>query len=285
MGFWKALFGKAKPEAASGNGLEEHLGYLNSLRLPAIALSGPADGRRSRIGGLPSLPEGEPWPEWKGKPLAFLCQLDLSEIPPDCDRQGLPSSGVLFFFSDQDQEAWGFDPKHLGGWRVIYAETPSSVDSPRAAPAGLDEECVYKPRTVSLTRIETYPNHEDARVGALGMNKRQKDEYDRLREGVFGGRPQHHLFGYPSPIQSGDMDLECQLAANGLFCGNESGYKDPRRAALEAGRTDWVLLLQLDTDDDAGMMWGDAGMLYFWIRKQDLQEGRFDRCWMILQCF
>jgi len=38
MGFWKALFGKAKPEAASGNGLEEHLGYLNSLRLPAIAL-------------------------------------------------------------------------------------------------------------------------------------------------------------------------------------------------------------------------------------------------------
>jgi uncharacterized protein YwqG len=40
----------------------------------------------------------------------------------------------------------------------------------------------------------------------------------------------------------------------------------------------------LDTDDDAGMMWGDGGMLYFWIRREDLEKSRFDRCWMILQC-
>jgi uncharacterized protein YwqG len=31
-------------------------------------------------------------------------------------------------------------------------------------------------------------------------------------------------------------------------------------------------------------MWGDAGMLYYWIRKQDLAEDRFDRIWMALQC-
>ena len=45
-----------------------------------------------------------------------------------------------------------------------------------------------------------------------------------------------------------------------------------------------MLLLQLDTDDDAGMTWGDCGMLYFWITKQDLEAGRFENTWMVLQC-
>jgi uncharacterized protein YwqG len=33
------------------------------------------------------------------------------------------------------------------------------------------------------------------------------------------------------------------------------------------------------------MMWGDAGRLYFWIRKQDLAEQSFDAVWAILQCY
>jgi len=32
------------------------------------------------------------------------------------------------------------------------------------------------------------------------------------------------------------------------------------------------------------MMWGDMGMLYFWIRAEDLAARRFERVWMILQC-
>ena len=31
-------------------------------------------------------------------------------------------------------------------------------------------------------------------------------------------------------------------------------------------------------------MFGDCGHLYFWIRKQDLQNRDFDHVWMILQC-
>lgn len=45
-----------------------------------------------------------------------------------------------------------------------------------------------------------------------------------------------------------------------------------------------MLLLQLDSDQDANLMWGDAGLLYFWIRTEDLVAGRFDRVWMTLQC-
>jgi uncharacterized protein YwqG len=46
----------------------------------------------------------------------------------------------------------------------------------------------------------------------------------------------------------------------------------------------WQLVLQIDSDYDAGMQWGDAGRLYVCIRKSDLAERRFDRCWTLLQC-
>lgn len=80
------------------------------------------------------------------------------------------------------------------------------------------------------------------------------------------------------------MELECQLASNGLYVGNSSGYDDPRRPALEPGAVDWQLLLQIDSDDDVGMMWGDVGMLYFWVRKQDAERADFSNVWMVLQC-
>jgi uncharacterized protein YwqG len=36
--------------------------------------------------------------------------------------------------------------------------------------------------------------------------------------------------------------------------------------------------------DSLEIVWGDFGMLYFWIRRNDLVDRRFDRCWMALQC-
>ena len=44
-----------------------------------------------------------------------------------------------------------------------------------------------------------------------------------------------------------------------------------------------------EADDDLqsgkpGMMWGDCGRLYFWIRQQDLASKAFEKSWMILQC-
>ena len=45
-----------------------------------------------------------------------------------------------------------------------------------------------------------------------------------------------------------------------------------------------ILLLQLDTDDDTGWMWGDMGMIYFWIAPQELDARNFDDVRLILKC-
>ncbi len=45
----------------------------------------------------------------------------------------------------------------------------------------------------------------------------------------------------------------------------------------DAQLSEWVLLFQMDSDDDLGTMWSDAGFAYFMIRKTDLAARNFDR--------
>jgi uncharacterized protein YwqG len=101
------------------------------------------------------------------------------------------------------------------------------------------------------------------------------------REDYPEGSGLHRFLGYSANIQ-GDMQREAQLVSSGIYCGAPSD--DPRIPELEQAADDWLLLLQLDSEDAPGIMWGDTGMLYFWIRKTDLAARRFDCVWMTLQC-
>jgi uncharacterized protein YwqG len=69
-----------------------------------------------------------------------------------------------------------------------------------------------------------------------------------------------------------------QLSRGGL---GKIGWRDP---AVISAADGWVLLAQFDTDDRAGFMWGDCGMLYYLIRPADLAAGHFDRVAFTWQC-
>jgi uncharacterized protein YwqG len=285
MSFLNRIFGRKKDDSAQGKSVAEYMEYLNSLRQPAIGLKKSEERQFSKIGGLPNLPSAVPWPQWKGNPLAFLCQVDLADLPPASALPAFPRAGCLYFFYDQEQSTWGFDPKDKGSWRVLYVPDNARDCPQREAPQDLKKSAIRGEKLVTFSLLQIYPGWQDGRVDTLGLTRKQSDEYITLCSSVFEDGPQHHLFGYPSPIQDNDMDLECQLVSHGLYCGDQSGYQDKRRKELEPGRSDWTLLLQLDSDDETSMMWGDGGMLYFWIRKDDLKAGRFEDCWMILQCY
>jgi len=91
--------------------------------------------------------------------------------------------------------------------------------------------------------------------------------------------------GYPDVIQNPDMAEECELVSNGIYLGDAKGYHSAEVQMLRQKPNDWILLLQLDSDEDADMMWGDGGRLYFWIRQADLAKRDFSKVWMILQCY
>ncbi|MGE7094207.1 DUF1963 domain-containing protein [Lysinibacillus sp. NPDC048646] len=90
--------------------------------------------------------------------------------------------------------------------------------------------------------------------------------------------------GHPDMIQ-GDMYLQWQFVTNGLYCGDPTAYNHPLHMELEPHAKDWHLLLQLDSEDGLGYMWGDSGKLYFWIRKEDCKNKKFDKAWTVLQCY
>jgi uncharacterized protein YwqG len=237
----------------------------------------------SRIGGRPDLPADLPWPEHDGQPLMFLAQLDLAEVHSVHPSGELPAAGHLWFFYSLAQP-WGFDPKDAGGSRVFY-RPPGTRLLPAEAPEGLPPDGRFKPCSVSFEAFEDIPEPEDDDPQLGGLDENEADRYVELRNYISSGGQEssHKLLGFANPVQ-GAMELECQLVTNGVYCGDESGYRGPRAEALRDGLTEWRLLLQLDSDGEAGMMWGDLGRLYFWIRESDLRERRFESTWTILQC-
>ena len=90
--------------------------------------------------------------------------------------------------------------------------------------------------------------------------------------------------GFPSPIQGDSMEEDCQLASGGVYCGNSDVYNSKEAEKLRRELLDWKLLLQFDSDDEIGAMWGDMGMLYFWVRESDTRNCDFSKPWLILQC-
>jgi len=280
-------------ETIRRHGLEKYEEEILGSVLPAIGFSVTRTAEESgapvsKLFGRAWLPRAQQWPEHDGRPLDFLLQVDLSDV---ADRPGasvLPPSGMLSFFYDLKEQPWGFDPKDLGGFRIIY--TPALDEMvPREVP---DTECALAEYGLTFSDQEMVPHPEStsARDMTSRFSDSEMDAYFELMEGSEGpyrqGREDgfHHLLGHSQNVQA-DMQLEAQLVTNGLYCGDATGYRDPRAKGLESGAADWKLLLQLDTDDAAGFMWGDCGTLYYWIRKQDLAEREFGQVWMGLQCY
>jgi len=186
----------------------------------------------------------------------------------------------LLFFYDLDKQPWGFDPKDRGGAAVLRVP-----DVDVAAPgAGERDDAAPLPfRRAAFRRVDSLPHGREA-VQQLQLDDEASDAYSELCESRYGGEPKHQVGGFPVPVQADEMELEAHLVSNGLYCGDASGYKDPRAQALAPGSAQWRLLFQFDSDDDLEVMWGDCGMLYFWVRGEDARRGDFSGAWLILQC-
>jgi uncharacterized protein YwqG len=242
--------------------------------------------RKSRLGGLPELPASVPWPQRGGRSLAFVAQIELSSQPQVAAEQGFPREGLLLFFYDAEQSTWGFDPKDAGSFAVMYVPRSDPASQVVDWPTDLPDYARYRSCALESEETVTLPPWESVLVDDLGLDREQLDAYQDLFEGAKGEdawASRGLLGGYPDQIQ-GDMMLECALVSAGLYCGDATAYQDPRLPVFRQEAHDWRLLLQIPSSESAGMMWGDLGCLYYWIREDDLAACRFQKSWMILQC-
>jgi uncharacterized protein YwqG len=111
----------------------------------------------SKLGGKPDLDPSAIWPCRGETPLAFLLQINLGELPT-CEGRGvLPETGVLSFFYDADDQAWGFDPKDKESWMVVYSPEVSVLVR-RDFPAAMPNHCTFNYRPLIAIQHFCLPN-------------------------------------------------------------------------------------------------------------------------------
>ncbi|HEY0641216.1 MAG TPA: YwqG family protein [Pseudonocardiaceae bacterium] len=253
-----------------------------ALRLRAVPLPEGTDPETvpgSRLGGDALLAPGTPWPRWGSTPLSLLAVIDLSEVDATVLGLPLPTAGLLnFFFEARRQRAWGYDPKHADGWRVILA--PADVAVPAVAPQAAVRTPATPVRFEPRISFPGWTEHvfadlKEPQIDAVcdvGMEWEQR---------IADDDPSHQLGGWPGLIQM-PIWRECQLGYHGVPYADQPN--DPRVESLEFGNPDWTMLLQLDSDLALRWSWGDGGRLYYAARQEDLAAGDFRSSWMVLQC-
>lgn len=227
---------------------------------PCIRMTPGGDGR-SRLGGVPDMAGA--WPRYKGNALCSVAQLNLVELRAAGGPDWLPDAGRLLFFYDLEEWSWGLDPQDAGSFVVLHEVEPAAA---AVEPDDLSEEAKFPAYPVTFAPHASYPSIERIELDWRRLNTASEAALWAALKPLTALSPTHQIGGFPTPVQDDGMELQCQ----GLAPGGQ----------LE----DWRLLLQLDTDDAAGMMWGDVGSLYFWVREQDARAGDFSKVWMILQC-
>lgn len=241
-----------------------------SVARPSIRLT-PSNEGESWLGGAPIAPTPFEWPSWDGEELAFLAHLRLDDMPPG----PLPSHGGLLVFFALDLGPPGVKPSDAGACRVVHV--PAGVGDRVDREDGLPEVRV-------TTSIElTLP----AEPASFELEAWEFEEWTDLRErlAAFQGveleeraadyHALHRVLGYPDTFADG-MELDAQLVSHGIDL-EEEPFAHPRYDELSPGAADWRLLLQLSSDDGAGIEFGYYERLFIWIRDEDLRASRFDR--------
>lgn len=279
------------------HGLTPHRDLIRALVRPSIAIKAirTEQGRfspdDSRFGGLPHLPRGMDWPTWRGTPLDHVATIRLSDAAEHDASGTLPREGFLWFFVVGGDTPWGSEAADLGFMRVIY-EPSERVTLGLASPSAgsflsrilkKDRARPFPPCRVQFAPSLTLPDFEwihahAPHASALASLDAYSDLVDALRDQA---ATPHRLLGWPMLIQNPWED-ECNVVARALAA---TAWRPTSREAPPSGPLDWQLLLQLGSDDAPGWCWGDLGNLYFTITRQSLAARRFDRSWMILQCF
>lgn len=224
------------------------------------------------------------------QPYSFIAQISFREMAAaGASDLDLPESGAIYLFYDAVLQSWGFDPREAGGFKVIYAPETKGA-APAARPAFHAKVPTFNEKKVEPSRYFQHCPPGSFHFEMVKISEEDRDKYCDFHDAVInaqskalGGGMMHKFGGWANHTQN-PMEEQCALVTGGVDCGGPT-YTDQAlvRQLLDAPN-DWTLLLQIDSDPDIGLMWGDAGRLYLWIKTSDLQQRKFDNTWLILQC-
>jgi hypothetical protein len=246
--------------SSSGQGFADDLARLARVSLVASA-TGPVKSARvgaSRLGGLPDLPPGTPWPAIDGALLSFILQIDLGTVAAHA-RGPLPTRGVLSLFMGENDSTRNVEHRLLLSARAGLRR----CKPPRDATFRDDQTGVIDPVGLKLAPALSLPDYESDEFAALTARHELGDK---------------QLRGY--------LDMQSRLALSGRAVAL-LGYPAGARVATNAAKLHprsretrspdaWVSLLRVQSNVDAGLTFWDAGELDILIPRTALARRSFD---------
>jgi uncharacterized protein YwqG len=216
----------------------------------------------SKFGGAPDVPEDFVWPTWNEKPLGFLAQINLEEVAPFDVENQLPKSGLLSFFyflSNGDEWPIG-EAKEKEGWRVFHF-VDKQLARRSVPPDSLNEY------PFAIARFETGARWTAPELpdGCWPLTEQEGEEWGNYSDVASWNQSLHQILGNPKIVQ---YDVRYDAA----------------KKSQRGEEQDWILLLQIDSDNTFDFMWGDLGTLYFLIHQADLKTQDFSNVWCIADC-
>lgn len=217
---------------------------------------------QSKFGGNPYLPKTITHPkDANNKPMKLLAQINFEEVPRLME---MPTHGILQFFISAEDDVMGLNFDNMTSQRnfkILFHPHIESDESLLISDFSYmdDLDTKYFPiqHELALTfridyepvSIDDYKNNELlGETVDLNLEVRDGEDVKELWEiysETFLGDG-HKISGYPFFTQGDPRD-------------SEKRYVDHE-----------ILLLQIDSDDKHGIMWGDSGIANFFIRKEDL---------------
>jgi uncharacterized protein YwqG len=279
-----------------------------SIRLHLQRMTDPTNLAlgRSKIGGAPDLPPGKNWPTWQDSPMAFIGQVNLADIAAHDEEGLLPHSGLLSFFCAIDGTAAGVmgsldDPS---SWRVSHFDGDQSTLVQLPFPAELPELLKFPACQTSFSREPTLPDLKSREIRGLLLSAQEQDIYIDVESGAdvsFVNVFNHHMLGHPyilteSPFVAGYLKdhgiadpyaLVPHLSDEEL--GRQLSLRNPQHQwkglqdLRDKANAEWMLLLQVYSNDEAEMDLAGGGVLHFCIPKEALSKRDFDRVWVDMQ--
>ena len=204
----------------------EEFKRLNTRKASILHVGGfrpTLDPAASNFGLAPLGLPGEEWPTWERKPLLFVCQMNLTTAPAVPPL--LAGVQLITFFID----AGLGDVSRENGQDWVLRTYPLVEGLARiAVPAGAPK--VKKGFECRWEECKDHPNRDDPETVIPAGSRRPKTELENVARTKIGG--------YASTIQSEPWWGHTAHPADPKFC------------------------LQINSEEKAGVFWGDGGTLY-----------------------
>ncbi|CAH0346042.1 YwqG family protein [Bacillus sp. CECT 9360] len=214
---------------------------------------------QSKFGGAPYLPKTMDHPkDESGRAMKLLAQINFEEVPT---LQSFPPKGMLQFYLSIDDDGYGLDfdnPTKQKNYRIMYHPEILTDDDLLVTDFSYMDDFDEDYFPLEETALSFEQDYETVSVADYRFENVDIDLEQVVGEGEDG------------EITLWEVYAE-ELSNEGHKMGGYAFFTqvDPREDEKKY-RNHTITLLQIDTDDDLDIMWGDAGVANFFIKEEDL---------------